>query len=145
MNLRIIALMLLLAGLLPTCAAEAAALRVSNDGLFRASFATGETTWSGACVVDHPRFHLELTGTVKLFGGPVLRRTSAATGSLKNATFDTETQWISLVALGPGTVKLLDEDGNPAVVAAQRVVYVPASDQLLLDGKAWRFPDQKPE
>ncbi|MEO0017775.1 MAG: hypothetical protein RLZZ522_1058 [Verrucomicrobiota bacterium] len=137
------ALALLLAGLAAGRAAEPAALRVSNDGMFRASFTTGETTWSGACVVDHPRFHLELKGTVKVFGGPALRRTSEAKGSLKNAKFDTETQWISLVALGPGTVKLLDADGKPAVVTAQRVVYVPATDRLLLDGKPWQFPPMK--
>jgi len=138
-------LALLLAGLASGRAAEPAALMVSNDGMFRASLTTGETTWSGACVVDHPRFHLELKGTVKVFGGPAVRRTSEATGSLKNAKFKTETQWISLVALGPGTVKLLDADGKPAVVAVQRVVYVPASDRLLLDGKPWRFQAAKPE
>lgn len=142
MNCPSIVLALALAGLPAVGTAEPTALRVSNDGMSRSNLTSGVTTWSGNCTVEHPRFQLELRGTVTLFGGPSLHRTSAGTGSLKRARFKTKPQWISLVALGPGTVKLLDAAGKPVLVEARRVVYVPATARLLIDGTPWRFPDK---
>ena len=141
------ALVLFLACLPPCSAAEATeepgGLRISNDGLLRSDIASGVILWSGTTTVDHPRFHLVVRGSTSLFGGPAIHRTSPPVVPLKVAKFKTEAQWISLVALGPSTLKLLDANGKAAVVHAQRVVYVPAADRLLIDGKPWRFKDTR--
>jgi hypothetical protein len=141
------ALVLFLACLPPCSAAEATeepgGLRISNDGLLRSDIASGVILWSGTTTIDHPRFHLVVRGSTSLFGGPAIRRTSNPRVPLKAATFKPEAQWISLVALGPSTLKLQDANGKAAVVHARRVVYVPASDRLLIDGKPWRFKETR--
>ena len=118
---------------------EKGGLRISNDGLLQSNAAGGMILWSGTTTVDHPRFHLVVRGTTTLFDGPAIHRKSHPLVPLKKAIFETDVQWISLVALGPSTLKLRDAKGKAAVVHAQRVVYVPTADRLLIDGKPWRF------
>jgi hypothetical protein len=122
-----------------TCGAAESprALRVSNDGFVRYSSTSGETTWSGTVSIEHPRFHLKARGTASLFGGPALRRKSGADVPLKAAKFEAQSQWISLIVLGSISVTVQDANGQAIVVPAQRVVYVPAEDRLLIDGKLW--------
>ncbi|MCF7675509.1 MAG: hypothetical protein K9N23_00815 [Akkermansiaceae bacterium] len=139
--IRFLIVMALLPASLAPCGAaqDPNALRVSNDGLVRLDATLGRATWSGTMSIGHPRFHLEARGTATMFGGPSIRLKSARNVPLKAAKFETETQWISLVVLGSITVTVQDLNGNPMIVKAQRVVYVPAKDQLLIDGKLWRF------
>ena len=68
---------------------------------------------------------------------------SDANGSFKHAKFKVVVLRISLVALGPSTLRLQDANGKPTVVKAQRVVYVAATDRLLIDGKPWRFKGER--
>ncbi|MCX6876084.1 MAG: hypothetical protein NTW21_20100 [Verrucomicrobia bacterium] len=136
-------LALLLGCVAPGLAAEPSrVLRVSNDGLVRFSSTSGETTWTGTLTIEHPRFQLAGRGTASLFGGPALRRKSAKAVPLKTAEFEAETEWISLVVLGSLTITVADGNGVSKVVTAQRVVYVPAADRLLIDGKPWHFKPQ---
>ena len=89
--------------------------------------------------IEHPRFHLQARGTASLFGGPAIRRKTSGDVPFKAANFDAQTQWISLVVLGSISITVNDANGASKVVTAQRVVYVPSADRLLIDGKPWRF------
>lgn len=122
------------------CAAESPpALRVSNDGFIRVSSTSCATTWTGTMTIEHPRFQIEARGTASLFGGRAIRRKSGADVPLKAAKFEGETQWISLVVLGSITITVQDASGKASVITAERVVYVPSADRLLIDGKPWQF------
>ena len=140
MTSRLLVWALALAGLAPCRASEAArVLNVSNDGLASFSAASGATTWTGTMTMDHPRFRLAAKGAASLFGGPALRRTSGRQASMQTATFKAETEWISLVVLGDITITVREVSGDSAAITAHRVVFVPAEDRLLIDGKPWPF------
>lgn len=111
--------------------------RVANDGFVRTNAARGETTWTGTMTIDYPRFHLAARGTASLFGGPAIHRMPAQDRPLQTAKFTAKTQWISMVVLGAITITVRDKNGDSMPFTAQRVVYLPAEDRLLIDGKPW--------
>jgi hypothetical protein len=120
-------------------------LVVTNDGTIRSSPSRGETTWTGDIDIEHPRFRMHMRGQVSMFAGPALRKKSGAPehlGALKASDIVVEQEWISLVAVGEITLRVVGPSGESRPVHATRVVYLPSKDQILVDGKPWIPPSK---
>lgn len=118
-------------------------LRVTSDGGTVLQPAQGSCTWFGALEIGHPRFQLKAQGQATLYGGPSIHAQPDAIRSLRKRVYAVEQQWISLVILGEIEIRVVTNDGLSRPIKARRVVYLPAEDRLLLDGKT-RVADQRP-
>jgi hypothetical protein len=109
-------------------------LRVTNDGTVRVSPMHGETTWTGTMTIEHARFRMTVQGRAWSFNGPAIRRTTPAPARLAATQLSLEHEWISLVALGDIRIVPRTAIGEAPPIVASKVVYIPGSDRLMIDG-----------
>jgi len=112
-------------------------LHVTSDGSLQFQSLHGSIHWSGNIAMEHPRFQLQTQGQATLFGGPGIHRKQIGTNRLKEREVSFEPQWISLVVTGRIEISVVGKNGTSEPIKAERVVYLPKTDQLLIDGKPY--------
>lgn len=139
---RIICLLLILSG--STFAEDTRRLRVINDGVIRGRAVLGETIWIGTMTVEWAGFHMNVKGQTTLYSGPSIERKPANSPRLRVKDLQLRQEWISLIALGEIVLTRPHGDGTSQKTAASKVVYLPADDRVLVDGKLWPTNPQAP-
>jgi hypothetical protein len=112
-------------------------LRVTSDGTLQSQPLHGSMNWNGSITMEHPHFQLKALGQATLFGGPGVHYKKIEADRLKDREVTFDQQWTSLVVIGRIEITVSGKHGMSKPIKASRVVYLPKSDRVLIDGKAY--------